>query len=402
MRASMDRLQDDEGVSLIEMLIALLILGVVLSATASTLISSFVAIGGNENRTRAVALANEELENLRALPWTDVGYYGNDTFPAGMSAASPTVILGSTRPVNARAPRPVRVYTERNPVMTVTRRIEWVDNPSTSSSTGPSDQDYKRLAVNVSWVDPSGATRTLDAETLRAPTPSEGDPSDFVLSLFDVTPEVVHLTDDGTRSTAIAQSPIPLQFSALTSAAADLVRVSFREQGNSTDTVRNLTAPDQSNWSGSYTTGRYPNGDVIFTFTATRALPVEQQVIGRKTVRFLKPMRFTEFTLTPSSPTTCLAEGATTPAVAVRVHVNGVVLEDTVSVSWNGQTIAAAPAALNPVTIDGTRFEAVIPAGSYTTSTSVVVTATRQGTQSLSTNPAGQIVVSRQGDVGCP
>lgn len=391
----------DDGLSLVEVLVAMTLLAVVLAASASTFISSFVAIGANENRTRATALANEELENLRALPWNQVGFYAGDPFPSGMATTYPTVILGDggARPAGTRAPMPTQVVTGRGPAFTVTRTIEWVDNEQTSSSdpAAPSDQDYKRLAVNVAWTDASGQARTIDVESLRSPTPEEQPTSDFVLSHYDVQPGVVHITDEGVIDPSATHDPPPLQLYALTSAAADFVQVSFQERDGST-TTRSLISPgDGKTWHSSYSSGRFRNGEVVFTFTATRAWPIEQEVIGRRIVRFLQPPRFTAVTLTPAGPTTCLSPEATTPAVQVDAHVNGVVQEDAVTVRWNGQTVQATPTGATP---DGTAFTATIPAGSYSETTTVELIATRQQTQTFAADP-GQVVVTRQGDASC-
>lgn len=130
MHAIRRRLAVDEGISLIEILVAIVVLTVVLSAAASALASSLFAMAKNENRTKATALANEELENLRILPWEYVGFYDDDydgwdpadipddwvdldpdaassERPAGSLAPLPTETatrVGSTSPSSARSP----------------------------------------------------------------------------------------------------------------------------------------------------------------------------------------------------------------------------------------------------------------------------------------------------------
>src|SRR5687768_65177 len=96
------RLRAEEGISLIEMLVSILLMGLVLAALGSTLFATMAAARQNEGTTKATALATQSLENLQALPWDSVGFYSNDGAPAQQTVngvAYPTVVRTVTAPV---------------------------------------------------------------------------------------------------------------------------------------------------------------------------------------------------------------------------------------------------------------------------------------------------------------
>lgn len=359
------RLAGDDGLSLVEVLVAFVLLGVVMSASAGFFTTSLRALQQAEGRTKATALANEELENLRALPWTAVGFYGDDDF--GGTMPDRTVLLADTRPAESRAPLPVETMSRGGVAFTVRRSIVWNEDISATSEV----HEFKYLAVTVDWSD-RGQPRSIGVESQRTPTPDEQKPSDFVLSLLKVQPEIVYLNADGTLDTSRNGQ---LDLTALTSAPADFVVARYVQRGDTDETVHSLGSTDYVNWTGAVTAAHgetFRNGDMVFTFVATRASPYEQEVIGTTLARFLQPVEVTDLQLSPSS--VCVAPDQSTPAVDVAVHVNGLVDEDAVTVSWDGGTAQAQQVA---ATDAGSSLSAIIPTGSYTASTTVTVTGVR-------------------------
>ncbi|HVL98409.1 MAG TPA: prepilin-type N-terminal cleavage/methylation domain-containing protein [Egibacteraceae bacterium] len=359
------RLAGDDGISLVEMLVAFAILGVVMSASAGFFTTALGALQQAEGRTKATALANEELENLRVLPWDRVGFYGDDNFGQAMPAG--TVVLEARRPAATRAPLPVETIAPRGGVVfTVRRSITWIDNTQTSQV-----GDYKRLVVAVDWSD-RGVPRSITVESLRTPNPDEQTPSDFVLSLLEVRPTLVYLNADGTLDAARNGQ---LDLASLTSAKADFVVARYVQRGASANTVQSLGSTDRLNWAGAVTGAHghtFPNGDVLFTFVATRATPYEQEVLGTTLVRFLQPVAVTSLDVAPTS--VCVAPSQPTPPVRVAMHIDGLVEEDVVTVSWSGGTTKAR---MVEATQSGSSLEAEIPGGSYGGSTTVTVTGVR-------------------------
>lgn len=64
--------------TLVEVLVAILLLGVILTATASSLIQFGQMAADNERRVQATALMNRLHEELQALPWRDAVVYEDD------------------------------------------------------------------------------------------------------------------------------------------------------------------------------------------------------------------------------------------------------------------------------------------------------------------------------------
>lgn len=351
------RIGGEDGISLVEMLVAFVILGIAMSASASFYMNALFSLHQAESRTKATALANEELENLRFLPWDDVGFYTDDDF--GGPVPEDTVILDDVRTADARAPVPAETLEERgNVVFTVRRTITWVDNTRTAEP-----HDYKELVVTVDWSD-RGQPRSISVESLRSPSPNEQAVSDFVLSLLKVAPELVYINADGTLDSAVNPT---LDLTALTSSEADFVVTRYVQRDALTETVQSLGSVDHLNWTGSVTAAHgqtFRNGDTLFTFVATRALPYEQEVIGSTLVRFLQPVAITSATVSPSSY--CLPSS---PAIDVTIDVDGLVEEDTVTVSWGAGQVTATQVT---ATDSGSSLTAIIPPGSLGAGASTV------------------------------
>ncbi len=281
-----------------------------------------------------------------------------------------SVILGPTRPGGSRAPLPQETVDRDGTAFTVRRRVDWVDDPQTSKT-----RDYKRLGAFLSWTN-AAQQHSLAVKSIRAPSADEESASDFVLASFSVSPKTVQIDDAGNPSQS-------LTLSAKTTSAAASVQVSFRQRGDTTDTVAFLTTTDARTWSLTRG-GRFPNGDVRFTFTATRTTPTADSVSGVKLVRFLQAMAVAPITLSPASA--CLLPAAVTPDIVVDVHGKGLVAEDLVEVSW--ATNPPKAAAHVATTTDGADFCATIPGDSYSDSMVVTVRATRVATGETATGQA--------------
>lgn len=369
------RLRADDGMSLVEMMVALLLLGVVLSASANMMISSFMAIGSAESRTRANALANEELENLRALPWSQLAYADaaqavGVTYPA--VHADGTVAFTNDISMGGRT-------------FTVTRTVQWH-----ILQTGVS-QAFKRMHVDVAWQERGVVPRSLSMESVRARLPADEDAAPFVLSLFDAQPGVVHLNSDGTVRTTPAQSPPAVLLTARTSSPAEFVQVRYRQLGATVDTEKHLTNIEGGvGWTLTQSDMTMPNGEILFEFQAKRMSPYTDVVLGRKIVRFLYPQAFRTITLSPYEGVFCIAPSSATPDVTVQVDVDGMVAEDGVVVEWGGNAVAAVMSSFSST---GTAYTAIVPAGSYADDTTLTLRATRLGTDTITaTRP---IVVTR-------
>lgn len=397
------RLDADDGISLIEVLVAFTLLAVVLSASANSMISSFAAINGAESRTRATALANELLENMRSVPWEEVGFFADESPPSG--AVLVDIDGVSTRPSSCTATpipagcRVLRVQETRDGY-TVSRFVEWQDNALTEGA-----EDYKRLVVTLEWVDRGTIPRTISAETVRSPEPDEQAASPFVLSLFDAAPSVVHLDQDSASGSFSLQETV--QLTARTSSPAEFLKAEYIDRAGTLQSV-SLTSPsgNKVDWTGSLTDGNLPNGDLILTFSATRYSPAKLYVLGSRTLRVAQPLVFAAVDATPSA--VCLGPTGISPPIEVRADVEGLVPTDEVVVAWGSAESQRVTADIHRVDADddgllrddggavsGARFIAVVPEGMLPEGIhSLAVTATRFTSETLSTTT--QVTVQRR------
>lgn len=198
------RLCRDDGVSLVETLAALLIVGVVLMALAATTMSSIAAASGNERQSRASQVGNELLETLQGLPFDDVAFYSGDfagTPPPG------TVIRAGTRPAGARVPLPQGSEVVDGLTYQYVAGIVWTDDSSDGISCAVSavsgcdadPTDYKQLSVRLSWS-AGGRTRTLRFDGRRSHLLAAGGVTPFKFTSFVVRP-----ADEATNPLAINQ-----------------------------------------------------------------------------------------------------------------------------------------------------------------------------------------------------
>lgn len=133
------RLRQDDGVSLVETMIGLLILSVAMLALLGTLLTSAYALVEQEQRTTATRIGTELLEAARAA-----GFHSpelNITTPSWVSVASPDADF------------------------TVRKRVEWQD----AEASGGGGQDLKLLTYEVSW-NARGTPRSVRFSSAFAPT----------------------------------------------------------------------------------------------------------------------------------------------------------------------------------------------------------------------------------------
>ncbi len=209
------------GMSLVEVLVALLLLGVVLSAAASSLIQFSRTAADNERRVQATALMNRLHEELQALPWQDAVVYEDELADLladgdldGLDEGPPWTVDGQEL---VTLPAPVAERRSEVPTVweqvtiddrdyDVIRLVTWSDR----------DPSIKRFTTIVQWrlYDRVYEERFFSE---RAPTGTEaGDPERPRVVQFQVGP-----------------APMPLEYSSEDSPAQNaddiLVTVRFSE-----------------------------------------------------------------------------------------------------------------------------------------------------------------------------
>jgi prepilin-type N-terminal cleavage/methylation domain-containing protein len=149
---------NDGGFTLVEILVALVILGIVLAALGPVFYGALRATSMTNQRSVANGLAVAANEQLRSVPYNQVGYVTSAAVPP--SVAVPTLCTGQnpvlltdvTTPIPAT--NTVTVPAQGSPPgagapvqYTLTRCIYWVD-----SSIAQDTQAYKKSVVTVSWI----------------------------------------------------------------------------------------------------------------------------------------------------------------------------------------------------------------------------------------------------------
>lgn len=202
----------DGGFSLVELMVAMLILGVVLSAMASALINFSVTSVTNERRVQATALLTQLHEQLQSIPWDRAFIYEDE--------ASALAEIGLDTSVD-----PWRLDGERLVVEPGPEECDPADDdpdcgrrsfvPKATDKVEVGDRDYevfqavtwdptigdgfavKRFTTMVRW-EVRGEYIEQTFESTRAATMAEIGDSDLpdVLSLM-VAPGIVELDDDG-------------------------------------------------------------------------------------------------------------------------------------------------------------------------------------------------------------
>lgn len=133
----------DAGFSLVELLVAFVMLSVVMTALAPAFYGTLKAAGVTSQRSQATSLAVSATEQMRSLPYGEVGY---NATPGGCAGANP-VTLATPGPLDSMA---TTQYVGGIPY-TIVRCVYWV------ASSIPGDNDaYKQTQVLVSWTSSIG------------------------------------------------------------------------------------------------------------------------------------------------------------------------------------------------------------------------------------------------------
>lgn len=165
--------RDESGFTLIEMLVALMVTGLVLSAMASVAITAMRAVQSDERTVRSTQLGNEVLESLQAVPYDLVGLYETealDHFGQATFEGEDLVLLPDPADDDSRedlVPEPFWQETRDGVTYDVEVAITWVDDPDTTAA-----QDYKRIVVTLTW-ERRGEPLSARVETLQSPGPEE-------------------------------------------------------------------------------------------------------------------------------------------------------------------------------------------------------------------------------------
>lgn len=201
------RLDDEAGVTLVELLVSIAILGIVLAAFAGSIVVSLRSITATEHEVIATQYVAEVSESIQHGDFEFVGLYSDEVDPtAGADAAAwaarldaPGVFEGNAVVEFAgpgsdrddRIPAPFVRDTRGGIDLRVDRYITWVDRD------GDGVAETKRLTSFASWTDGQGEPRELRFESERVPTQVEASADVLGRRVIDFrfSPDPVQLSD---------------------------------------------------------------------------------------------------------------------------------------------------------------------------------------------------------------
>jgi Tfp pilus assembly protein PilV len=380
------RLHGEDGISLVEVLVTVVLLAVVLAATLSTIVASLRSITENEAHVRATALSNELLERMAAAPWNRLGLYVTEV-PATTYDGQSVVLLPVESTRDAVVARPAETLSRDGRQYDVERWITWVD--------GGTGQDYKRLVVELTWEVGLGQERTMRSESYRAPNPNE-----FV----DLTVEISSAVRDGSTYDEFGLVPGTfvnaqrLRLDLETNYADATLTVTFTDRGG---VLRTLGVPGPGLTRTLYiNAGQYafPNGPVTFAVLAETGAPRNEDASNTETMTAFQNLVIGAPALTHSSgrPPICVdASGLPTDPVTLEVAIEGAstadAIAETITVSYGTTSLPLAPGSPTP---DGGTFRVDLPGPFTPGPLDLVLTAAR-----AANDPQFNVPVSRTDQV---
>lgn len=329
LRAAMAR---EDGVSLIEMLAAVLILGVALAAFVSSTVSSLQATQRDHRLVVANALATEVVESLQGLPWEQAALYEDEAVTAlgGTTyEGEDLVLIPGPRDAASLVPEPVQNNVVRDGFQyDIRTAITWVDDEADNDASGNDEtgdrDDYKRFVVELEWS-LRGKTRDLRVTALRSAETRER-------PLRLEAPDTIQL--DG-----VACNTEAIELTATTLDPAEYVTASYLKRGGSVPTVVDLVhAGDRRTWTRTLppsspcsTHGPFPDGPVLFSFEAQDRATMEIYE-ATEMIIFVRPVGLATIAITQIEVD---GTGHSTCDVTITVDVNGGTPDDTVTATWD-------------------------------------------------------------------
>jgi type II secretory pathway pseudopilin PulG len=207
---SAPRKRADDGLSLVEMVVAVGIVMVVLTSALSVFVLAKKAQQTAEGTDQASQLAYEQIERIRQLDWTDIGfqpavmttisgsvaraqdsttgpeYRGespyNDGAGGATMASGESQVLFLTNALGDDEIKPYQTVTVSNNKFRVYTSISYGGDPAlglpaTSATTSPWQYSFKRVTVTVYWkASGNGSAYRVSAESWFAPEAEDAVP----------------------------------------------------------------------------------------------------------------------------------------------------------------------------------------------------------------------------------
>lgn len=152
--------QEDNGFTMIEMVVALTIMAFVLMSMASVQFGSLKALAASRQRSAFVEIGNSVMEQLRSLPESQVGVSPTDpnlatAYPANKYKGLDAVLVSAGPPSPPLAVETVTSSDVKGIVVPYTVR-RWV-----TTDPGGTGDDLRRLEVRIEWSENRRSARSL-------------------------------------------------------------------------------------------------------------------------------------------------------------------------------------------------------------------------------------------------
>ncbi len=347
--------RQDDGFTLVEMLVSLIVVALVAGAFMNVLVRSLDSTRGLDVRTRANQLAQDRLESVVSRPWSAVGLFATDAgYSATGSTGQPTVTLSTPRPTGAPVPSETTVV--KGTSFSLRTDITWQDDPV--DLLGAADRngdikDTKHVVVTVGWSS-GGRTGQVTLDGLRIPTATEVPAVGSASAPFTVT--VSAPASQGLTGSNYPTTP-GITVVATTSKAASNVSLNFRTRAGP-QSVAMVGSGTSWQWDLPATTGPFDIGSTLFTASASTTGSV---VTGSTRVQMVAGSGSSTFTAS-AAPSQTLT-GSFTLAQGITVSVTGGTALQSGSISYSRRDGSVAT---KPLSGSGTSWSALVAADTTT------------------------------------
>jgi prepilin-type N-terminal cleavage/methylation domain-containing protein len=151
----------DGGFSLVEVMVAVVLLLIVLGGMLNAMVGAIGSVRGSRDRQQAVALANEVLERARGLPVANLALRTSDAPPAAADPDGPGPMgneAAVATPTGLVTGPPFRRDADGFSTRTI---VTWYDDPLR-----PGSQNTRRVTATVTWTASGGRVETVRLSTL--------------------------------------------------------------------------------------------------------------------------------------------------------------------------------------------------------------------------------------------
>jgi prepilin-type N-terminal cleavage/methylation domain-containing protein len=302
----------DEGFTLVEMVVALMILAIVLTALAPAFYGSLRATALTSERSVANGLAVAANEQMRSFPYYVVGYYrasgGTPTDVPSQCGGSNPVTLSAAGPIDG-LPAFELVGQHR---YNITRCVYWQTSSTDSTTSSSYNGAYKQTVVTVGWSF-NGTTYSVTQTSAVYP----GGQSSYAQS-----GAYSNHAPPGTTPPPVTTPPSPPQSVTVSSSTSTSVTLSVTAPASTPTPVDHYEIDFTNSYSGA---GPVDCSACVWTYTTTTnsAPPVSGLSPG---TTYWFQVRSIAVDGTPSSPTTPIsgttATGGSSGCTVYGLYVN--------------------------------------------------------------------------------